>query len=291
MTRTTLLGLLMLSVAASCVPPETDPIRRFPGDTPLGEFQRAGIMRVAIDTNWAPFGTGTSTDPRGFAVDLGVFVAGEMGMEPEFIAASSSAEVAGLVNEGEADLGFAAFELTEENVRNNSLTDPFFIAHQRLLVHARSDFEDIEDIEGKEICQVVDEVTGVSAAALVESVDVTAQDDIQECVEELEREEVDAVFAPDGHLLRWLDPDRTDRIRFELVGDEATTVGWAAIASPELSGIVGHFNDSLAEAKSDGDWTEWYVRWIEPLTGNSDVEPPDLSLEEAAALWPSSLEG
>ena len=298
MTRTTLLCLLVLSVVASCVPPETDPIRRFPADTPLGDFQRGEIMRVAIDTNWAPFGTGTSSDPRGFAADLGVFVAGEMGMETDLIAAASSDEVVDLVNEGEADLGFAAIELTEENVRNNSLTDPFFIAHQRLLVRAGSGIEDIEDLAGKRVCEVVDQTTGVSVSELVEPVDVLTKGRVQDCVESLDRGSVVAISAQDGHLLEWLAPSRGPEASgipgepaYVLVGNEETTVGWAAIASPELSGLVGHFNDSLAEAKVDGDWSRWYARWIEPRSGERDPEPPDLSLEEAAALFPSSLEG
>lgn len=246
-------------------------------------------MRVALDTKWAPFVTGPSTEPRGFAVDLGAFIAGEMGMATEFVAASSPDEVADLVNDGDADLGLAAFELTEEQVRTNSLTDPFFIAHQRLLVPAGSGIEDVDGLEGRAVCQVVDEVTGVSIEGQVGSAEVTTQDDVQQCVEELERGEIDAVYAPDGRLLRWLAPDRGSDVDLELVGDESTTVGWGAIASPELSGLVGHFNDSLTEAKSDGDWSEWYGRWIEPLTGERDAEPPGLSLEEAAALYPSSV--
>ena len=255
-------------------------------------------MRVAINTNWVPFGTGTSTDPRGFAADLGIFVAGEMNMETEFVAASSSDEVVDLVSEGGADLGFAAIELTEENVRNNSLTDPFFIAHQRLLVTAGSDIEDIDDLAGKRVCEVVDNTTGVSMSELVEPVDVLTKSQVQDCVESLGRGSVAAISAQDGHLFEWLAPSHGPEASgipgvsaYELVGDEGTTVGWAAIASPELSGLVGHFNDSLAEAKSDGDWSEWYARWIEPFSGQRDAEPPDLSLEEAAALFPSSLEG
>ncbi|MDQ5816069.1 MAG: transporter substrate-binding domain-containing protein [Actinomycetota bacterium] len=290
MRRTSLLCLVVLSVVASCVPPETDPIRRFAADTPLGEFQKAGIMRIAVDTNWTPFGAGTSTDPRGFAVDLGTFVASEMGMETEFIGASSSDEVVDLVNEGEADLGFAAVELTEENVRNNSLTDPFFIAHQRLLAPTGSGITDIDDLDGKRVCEVVEKGTGVSMSELTDGVEVVSENDLQACIEKVQRSASDAVAAPDGHLLPWLEPSGAIGLDFELVGDEATTVGWAAIASPELSGLVGHFNDSLAEAKVDGDWSEWYARWIEPFTGERDAEPPGLSLEEAAALFPSSLE-
>jgi len=287
--RASLTLLVALAVLASCVPPETDPIRRFSADTPLGELQETGTMRIAVDTDWLPFGSDAPTEPRGFAVDLGAFVAREMGMEAELIAASSADEVASLVNGGEAALGFAAFELTEENVRDNSLTDPFFIAHQRLLVPAGSDIEEIDDLEGREVCQVVDEITGVSAADLIDGASVASTSDLRGCITGLEREETDAVFAPDGHLLRSLEPDGNGGAAFELTGDDQTTVGWAAITSPELSGLVGHFNDSLAEAKSDGDWSRWYARWIEPLTGESEPEPPGLSLEEAAALFPSAL--
>ena len=279
---------MALSVVAACVPPETDPIRRFPADTPLGELQKTGTMRIALDTNWRPFGEEDANGPRGFAVDLGGFVAGEMGMETRFIAASSPEEVAALVNGGEADLGFAALELTEESVRNNSLTDPFFVAHQRLAVPAGSAIEVVDDLEGRRVCEVVREITGVSVSELIEPVEASEESDVKECATEARRGAVDAVFAPDGLLLPWLDHDG-DSPGLELTGDEETTVGWAAIASPEMSGLVGHFNDSLAEAKSDGDWARWYARWVEPFTGESEPEPPQLSLEEAAALFPTSL--
>lgn len=288
MRRASLTLLVALSLVAACVPPETDPIRRFPTDTPLGELQETGTMAIAVDTNWRPFGTAETDGPQGFAVDVGVFVSDEMGMEAQLIEASSPNEVATLVNGGEADLGFAAFELTEENVRNNSLTDPFFVAHQRLLVPAGSTIEDMPDLDGKRVCEVVDEITGVSVGELVEPVEASEENEVGACITEARRGRVDAVSAPDGLLLPWLDPDGANQ-DFELAGDEQTTVGWAAITSPELSGLVGHFNDSLTEAKSDGDWARWYARWIEPFTGESEPDVPRLSLEEAAALFPSSL--
>ena len=286
MTRSCLTLLVALSFVAACVPPETDPVQRFPADTALGELQKAGSMRIAVDTNWRPFGEEDADGPRGFAVDLAGFVAGEMGVETRLVAASSPDEVAALVNGGEADLGFGALELTEESVRNNSLTDPFFVAHQRLAVPEGSVIEAVDDLEGKRICEVVNEVTGVSVSELIDPVEVSQKDDVKDCATEARRGAVDAVFAPDGLLLQWLEPDGTN---LELTGDEETTVGWGAIASPDLSGLVGHFNDSLSEAKSDGGWARWYARWVEPLTGESEPEPPKLSLEEAAALFPSSL--
>ena len=207
MRRGCLALLVALSVLGGCVPPETDPLRRFPADTALGELQETGTMRIAVDTNWRPFGDEDANGPRGFAVDLGGFVAGEMGMESQFIAASSPDEVAGLVNDGEADLGFAAFELTEESVRNNSLTDPFFVAHQRLAIPAGSAIEAVDDLEGKRVCEVVHEITGVSVSELIEPVDVSEENDVGSCAMEARRGTVDAVSAPDGLLLQWLETD------------------------------------------------------------------------------------
>ena len=47
-------------------------------------------------------------------------------------------------------------------------------------------------------------------------------------------------------------------------------------------GWLPFVNSVLTTAEADGTWADLYERWIGPAP-----EPPDLSAEEAAALWPS----
>jgi hypothetical protein len=45
----------------------------------------------------------------------------------------------------------------------------------------------------------------------------------------------------------------------------------------------------MSEAEVEGRWNDWYDAWVAPVTGSSEVEPPQLEAEEAAALFPQGL--
>jgi hypothetical protein len=44
----------------------------------------------------------------------------------------------------------------------------------------------------------------------------------------------------------------------------------------------------LAEADAEGDWQRFYSEWFEPL-GGTETTYPDMTIEEAAALFPKEV--
>ena len=62
------------------------------------------------------------------------------------------------------------------------------------------------------------------------------------------------------------------------------------MALPEDATDMRSFvNTVLTDLKSDGRWLNYYEEWLAPVAGRTDVNAPDLSLEEAATLWPRDL--
>lgn len=275
--------IILATLPAACLPPEDthDTLRRFEPDTPMGQLQAEGTLAIAVDGSFEPFVVDSRSVPEGFLVDLGTFVAEELGVEPRFSVLSSTDDVLLRVDAGVADLGLGQARLTERSLRNNVLTDPYYIAHQRLLVEEGSGIDGVEALGGRRVCSVADPATGVDIESLNPDAIVTGASSLAACSRALEQGSVEAVTGDDAVLLGIAGESGR-----ELVGDDLTTVGYAAAVYPELTGLSAFFNEALAETKQEGQWATWYERWIAPVS-HEEPEPPDLQAEEAAALWPA----
>jgi ABC-type amino acid transport substrate-binding protein len=74
--------------------------------------------------------------------------------------------------------------------------------------------------------------------------------------------------------------------RWIITGDALSTEGYGAAATTDLPGLAGFVNGALAAAKGDGRWTRAYNRWVAPYTNDPNPQPPALTLQDAAALFP-----
>lgn len=136
----------------ACVPPEEDNdriVRYDPEKTIMGEIQARGTLRVGLPDGsdlepaghegYCPFALEGPAGPEGFLVDLASLVADSLGVEAEFVSASSS-ELLALVHargkgpESEVDLAFPMFPITEGLVQRRTFTDPYWVGHSRHLV-------------------------------------------------------------------------------------------------------------------------------------------------------------
>lgn len=276
-------GLLLL---ASCVPPEPDPFpRRFEPDTFMAELQDQGRIRIGIAEDAAPLGrVDGSGAPSGFTVELGRIVADTLHVEPEFITYPSY-RLLGLVDVGALDLAFPVTHLSEELVRSYHPTDPYLVAHQRLLVRPSSGWDDVDDLSGARVCSYAEPTTGVDLERLNPGIELQAADHPRRCLREFRSGRVDAVTAEDfylGDMLEKLRRGGSDEVaRARIVGDDLNTVGYGATVI-RGTGFTQFVRDVLAEAKSDGRWARAFERTMQ----TPPQSPPELTLEAAAALWP-----
>jgi ABC-type amino acid transport substrate-binding protein len=271
----TIVGLVLLTGA--CVPPEpvVDLSKNYTEDTVMGEIQAAGRLVIAVPDDAYPLGYVDQNDEaQGFVTVLGEEIADRLGVDAEYISGSSD-QIIELPQEGVADIAFPATTMTESIVRKYQFSDPYLVAHQRLLVRAGE-----EDATPTEICSFADPETQIDPQG-AEVTPATAQ----ECLDALTRNRTDAVTGSDFLLagLRLQDPER-----LVIAGDQLTTEGLGAVIEKGAAQWTEYVNGVLFFAKSEGAWEEAYSDTIGQGLGDT-VEPPEITAEEAAALYPADL--
>jgi polar amino acid transport system substrate-binding protein len=277
-------------VVQACVPPEpsNDRIVRYdPEDTAMGEIQQRGEIVIGIPDDAFPFGfvDETSGEPSGFLLELAQDVAGALGVEATVVA-DASGDLLARADRGELDLAFPAIPVTEQRFRQRAYTTPYFVAHQRLLVHPGSRIGRVDDLGGATVCSYGDETTRVDLARLNPAVQVIEAGSLDACGAMLQSGRVAAVSAPDLFLISLL---QRLPASYEMVGPQLNTEGYSGVVQLEGRGLAGFVDSVMSEAEVEGRWNDWYETWVAPVTGSSEVEPPQLEAEEAAALFPEGV--
>lgn len=284
--------LLLGGLLPACVPEIDDALpRRFDEETVMGAAQEAGRLRIGVPTTAPPIGYIDGPVPSepedaadrvaGLSTDLGRLVAEALHVHPEFVPVRAEEEMFDLLDARELDLAFPEAPLTETRLRTYSMTDPYVVVHQRLLVPPGSDISELADLAGRTTCSYVDPVTGVPPSTLVPDAEVVAADFLEECAGLFRRGRVDAVTADDLFLEYLLGRDGAPEGK--IVGDQLTTSAYGAAVATGASSFGTIVEDVLADAIADGRWARIYERWV----GIEPGAPPELTAEEAAALFPT----
>jgi polar amino acid transport system substrate-binding protein len=285
MQRLSLASFVVVAlVAASCAPATQttqEEQKVFGPNTVLGEIQANGEIVVGIESDLLPY---SKLDPvtgevEGFVVELADALAAALGVKAIYVGASGP-ELMRMVTEERVDLAFPAVAMTEDLAGEYTFTNPIYVAHQRLLVRTGSSIKNVQSLGSKPACSFIDPETEVplqqldTEAKVIDSIGL-------ECRHLLDAGKVDAVTAADVHLMS-IAEEVNDA---EIVGDDLTTEGYGVVAA--TSGMAHFANNTLSRVESDGRWLSFYELWLAPFANAPSREPPDLSLEEAAALYPS----
>ncbi len=134
---------------------------------------------------------------EGFDVDVAKYVAGELGVPASGITwkETRSANREPFIQQGQVDLVFATYSITDDRRKKVTFGGPYYVAHQDILVRADdSSITKVEDLAGKKVCSV----TGsVSAKRITEEKGIKAQlqevGGYAECVTRLLGGQLDAV--------------------------------------------------------------------------------------------------
>lgn len=273
----------------ACVPPEpvVDLTKEYPEDTVMGEIQAEGRIVIGIPDDAYPLGYVDQNDqPQGFVAELGRQIADKLGVDPHFISGTSE-QLLALPKEGAADVTFPALAITEERVDEKyQFSDPYYVAHQRLLVSSSGEVavKAVEDLSGEKACALRADETQVALDEIDPSIEVI-ESDAQDCLRRLMGGNVSAVTGPDFVLagLRLQHPDE-----LSVTGDQLTTEGLGAVIERGAAAWTDYVNGVLFFAKSEGAWLDAYNDTI-GVGLDEPTEPPEITAEEAAALYPSDL--
>jgi polar amino acid transport system substrate-binding protein len=275
--------------AGACVPPveETTTPVHFNPETVMGQIQERGELKIGLPVDRPPFakqypGLG---HVEGLAVDLGAYVADAMHVEPHYVEASND-ELLAMIDDKAVDLAFPITTITESLVRHYSFTDPYWVAHQRVL--SFDGRYSPGELAGATVCSFIDPETEVALDDLDPDIDLESVTTPADCVTPLAKGR--PATASDAVLMGMLGSltEQSDAGPPTIGGDDLTTEGYGAVVIGDAPGFIEVVNNILQRAKDDGTWQRAAAKWTDVYDElDRSTEPPDLTVEEAAALYPA----
>jgi ABC-type amino acid transport substrate-binding protein len=255
-------------------------VKQFPADTTLGKIQQAGEITIGVKFDVPPFGfkNPQTNEVEGFDVDMGKFIAEELGVEPKFIEAISDNRIP-FLERGTVDLILSTMTINAERDMEIDFSEPYYIAQGRILVPQGSDIKGLEDLSGQGVCTALGSTYEETIRTEAPDADLKLVDTYSECLELLQNEAIDAISTDDVILTGMIIQDDS----LEMVGDRLTTEPYG-VGIKEGDKQLKQFVDGvLKTVEADGRWEDTYQKWVGRHI-EQQQQPPDMTLEEALEL-------
>lgn len=250
------------------------------GGEPTGDTSEAGTetIRIGIKYDQPGLGYQDGAEFTGFDVDVATYVAGELGYAPEQIefVESISANRETMLQNGDVDMIFATYSITDARKEVIDFAGPYFIAGQDLLVSVdNTDITGPESLEGKNLCSV----TGSTSAQKIKDnyatgVNLLERPGYAECVTALVAGQVDAVTT-DDIILAGLAATEANAGKLKIVGNPFSEERYG-VGLPKGSDQCEAVNTAITQMIEDGTWEELVATNTEGTgyTPNADLNPP-----------------
>ena len=256
--------------------------QEFPEGSTMAKIQDAGELKVGVKYDVPPFGfkNPQSEEIEGFDVDIAQRLADELGVELNAIEAISDNRIPFLID-GTVDLVASTMTITTDRDAEIDFSEPYFIAHGRILVPKDSDIQGIEDLAGKKVCTAIGSTYEAIIKEQAPKADLELVELYSDCYENLKNGAVDAISTDDVILTGMIIQDDS----LHMVGDELSVEPYG-IGIPDGDTEMKEFVDGvLADMFEDGSWDEIYTEWVGTYT-DTEPEQPDLTLDEALKMRP-----
>jgi ABC-type amino acid transport substrate-binding protein len=258
----------------------TGEAKQFPAGTTLGKIQRQGEITIGVKYDVPPFGflNPRTDEVEGFDVDMGRFIAEELGVEPRFIEAISDNRIP-FLERGTVDLILSTMTINAERDREIDFSEPYYIAEGRILVPKGSDIKGLQDLNGKSVCTALGSTYEETIRERAPDADLRLVDTYSECLELLQNEAIDAISTDDVILTGMIIQDDS----LQMVGDRLTVEPYG-VGIKEGDKQMKRFVDGvLRDVEQDGRWEETYQKWVGRHI-NRQEEPPEMTLQEALQI-------
>jgi glutamate transport system substrate-binding protein len=241
-------------------------------DTIVAKAEETGELTIGIKYDQPGLGLKEGDGFTGFDVEMAKIVAKGLGVEEGDItfkeAVSANRET--FLEQGEVDLIFATYSITDDRKEVVSFGGPYFVAGQSLLVAAdNNDITGPETLGGKKLCSV----TGSTSAQRVkdefaEDVQLQEFDSYSKCVDALKGGQLDALTT-DDIILAGFAAQAPEELKVvgETFSEERYGVGMPKGDTETCEKV----NEILTESFEDGSWQEA----LEQSVGDSGYELPE----------------
>lgn len=254
-----------------------------------GSSSEGESIRIGIKYDQPGLGYQDGRDYTGFDTDVARYVAKELGYSEdqiEWVEAPSANRENMLVN-GQVDMIFATYSISESRLKTVDFAGPYFYAGQDLLVQQENtDITGPDSLAGKNLCSV----TGSTSAKKIQdkyssSVQLVQQNSYSDCVVALNAGMVDAVTT-DDIILAGLGATRANQGELKLVGNTFTEERYG-IGLPKGSDQCADINAAINKMVETGAWEEAVAKNVgaSGYVYNAELNPP--VLDSACATVPA----
>ena len=240
------------------------------GGSAGGEAGTGGKVVVGVKFDQPGLGLKEGNDNTGFDVEVGRYVAKELGYTEVEFKESPSAQRETLIQSDQVKMIFATYSITDDRKQKISFAGPYFIAGQDLLV--KSDNTDItgpDSLNGKKLCSV----TGSTSAKKIKDnyasgVQLQEYDTYSKCVEALNSGAIDAVTT-DNVILAGFAAQSQYQGKLKVVGKPFSEERYGVGIKKGDIDLCGKINTALEKMVSDGSWE----KALENTVGKSGFKP------------------
>jgi glutamate transport system substrate-binding protein len=255
-------------------------VKQYPANSTLGKIQDAGELTIGVKYDVPPFGfeNPQSGQIEGFDVDMGRYIAEELGVEPKFVEAISDNRIP-FLERGTVDLILSTMTINQERDMEIDFSEPYYIAEGRILVPKGSDIKGVDDLSGKRVCTALGSTYEETIRKQAPDADLKLVDTYSECLELLQNKAIDAISTDDVILTGMIIQDDT----LEMVGPKLTTEPYGVGIKDGDKQMKTFVDGVLANVEEDGRWEDTYQEWVGQYL-NKQQAPPEMTLQEALAL-------
>jgi ABC-type amino acid transport substrate-binding protein len=254
--------------------------KQFPAGTTMGKIQNRGEITIGVKYDVPPFGfkNPQTNEVEGFDVDMGRFIAEELGVEPKFIEAISDNRIP-FLEKGTVDLILSTMTINAERDTEIDFSQPYYIAQGRILVPKGSDIRGLEDLAGNSVCTALGSTYEETIRERAPDADLKLVDLYSECLELLQTKAVDAISTDDVILTGMIIQDDS----LEMVGDRLTVEPYGVGIKDGDKGLQRFVDGVLRQVEEDGRWEKTYQKWVGRHL-NKQEQPPTMTLKQALEL-------
>ena len=237
-----------------------------------------GSIRIGIKFDQPGLGYKDGDSYTGFDVDVAKYVAGKLGYSEDQIewVESPSKQRETMLQNGQVDMIFATYSITDERKEVVSFAGPYFVAGQDLLVAADdTSITGPEDLDGKNLCSV----TGSTSAQRIKDeyaagTNLLEQPGYSECVTALTAGTVDAVTT-DDIILAGLAALPANAGKVKVVGNPFSEENYG-VGLPKDSDQCQAVTDAINAMIEDGSWQKALDDNVSEsgYEPNADLNPP-----------------
>ena len=260
---------------------------RFPGvilgadEPPFPPLLRLVANQLKVGIKFDQPGLGYregSAQPTGFDTDVARYVADKLGVAEKDIewVQTPSANRENALENGEVDMIFATYSITDERKEKVSFAGPYFIAGQDLLVASDSDIGGVDDLDGKRLCSVSGSTSAKNVQEEVPGVQLREFDTYSECLDGLVNGQLDALTTDNTILAGYAAQDQY-KGKLKVVGNTFSEERYGVGIKKGDTALCEDINAALKKMVDDGSWQKAVDDNFGPagFEVDTEVNPPE----------------